>query len=63
MKTSKQQLSCGECGNRTHELYQGKRGKIYVECTRCNNVSVISVLTPRIDISPAPGYTAQLAPF
>ena len=50
METNIQQLGCGQCGEKKHELYLRPNGEIIVECIKCKSTSDITVTNPKIVI-------------
>ena len=51
MEINLQQLKCGSCGEENHKLYTNDKDEIFVECTKCKNVSIIQCTRPKINIS------------
>jgi hypothetical protein len=53
METNLIQAKCGHCGWNIFLLYQSIKDKntIIVECTQCNNTSIIGISKPQLDIT------------
>lgn len=43
MEINLEQLKCGECGEKRHELYLRPNGEIIVECIKCDSKSIIKI--------------------
>jgi hypothetical protein len=64
METTKRQLKCGNCGNEKHTLYLiEERESILAKCVKCNNLSEITVVAPKIQIDWVDGSDGILAVF
>lgn len=50
METNIEQLKCGECAEKRHELYLKPNGEIIAECIKCKSQSVITLTSPEIMI-------------
>ena len=55
METNLEQLRCGQCGEKKHELYLRQNREIVVECISCKSRSEITVTHPKIVIGHVEG--------
>jgi NAD-dependent SIR2 family protein deacetylase len=50
MEINLEQLKCGQCSEKKHELYLRENGEIITECVGCKSQSVITLIKPRMVI-------------
>lgn len=50
METNLDRMACGQCGELKHILYIDQDKNLHIECSRCGNVSKVTVTTPEIKI-------------
>ena len=63
METNLEQLRCGQCGQKKHELFIRPNGEIITECITCKTKSVITLTKPQITIEFHENSTGRLAKF
>lgn len=53
METNLIKAACGDCGNKTFEVYRAENNHniIITECTKCKSSSAITVSTPKLEIN------------
>jgi len=63
IETNLEQLRCGECGQKKHELFIRDNGEIITECITCKTKSVITLTKPKITIEFHENSTGRLAVY
>lgn len=57
-----QLMSCGECGEDTHRVFQTDKGYL-IECLKCRSQTFLSVSIPKINLEWVEGSPGQLTVF